>query len=50
VSHCSGNVRGELVPVSWETALATIAARFRSVQAEHGRDAVGVFGGGSLTN
>jgi len=44
------NGRGELVPVSWETALATIAARFRSVQAEHGRDAVGVFGGGSLTN
>jgi len=44
------NGRGELVPVSWETALATIAARFRSVQAGHGRDAVGVFGGGSLTN
>jgi len=44
------NGSGELVPVSWETALATIASRFRRVQATHGRDAVGVFGGGSLTN
>jgi assimilatory nitrate reductase catalytic subunit len=42
--------KGELVQVSWETALATIAARLRSVQATHGPDAVGVFGGGSLTN
>ncbi len=41
---------GELRAVSWETALSAIARRFRHVQARHGRDAVGVFGGGSLTN
>ncbi|MFG3339153.1 molybdopterin oxidoreductase family protein [Glycomyces sp. NPDC048151] len=37
-------------PVSWETALDHVAAKIRAVQAEHGKDAVGVFGGGGLTN
>jgi assimilatory nitrate reductase catalytic subunit len=41
---------GVLSPVSWDTALAHVAERFLAVQASHGRDAVGVFGGGSLTN
>ncbi|WP_342761290.1 molybdopterin oxidoreductase family protein [Glycomyces sambucus] len=41
-------LRGE--PVSWETALDHVADRVRRVQAEHGEDAVGVFGGGGLTN
>ena len=35
---------GGLVPVSWETALDTIAARLRAIRAESGPDAVGVFG------
>ncbi|MGJ9373017.1 molybdopterin oxidoreductase family protein [Nesterenkonia sp. CF4.4] len=35
---------------SWEEALDLIAGRLRSIQAAHGRDAVGVFGSGSLTN
>ncbi|EXF26131.1 nitrite reductase [Nesterenkonia sp. AN1] len=35
---------------SWEEALDHIADRLRSIQAAHGRDAVGVFGSGSLTN
>ena len=39
-----------LVPVSWDEALGEIAERFRATQARHGRDAVAVFGGGSLTN
>lgn len=39
-----------LRPVSWETAIAFIASEIRRVQALHGRDAVGVFGGGGLTN
>ncbi len=39
-----------LVPVSWEVALDRIAAAFGAIQAAHGRDAVGVFGGGGLTN
>jgi assimilatory nitrate reductase catalytic subunit len=39
-----------LQPVSWETAIGFVAAALRRVQLEHGRDAVGVFGGGGLTN
>ncbi|HLE85076.1 MAG TPA: molybdopterin-dependent oxidoreductase, partial [Thermoanaerobaculia bacterium] len=30
-------------PVAWEAALDEIAARVRAIQAEHGRDAVGVY-------
>ncbi len=41
---------GELTAASWDEALTAIACRFRSVQQQHGRDSVGVFGGGSLTN
>lgn len=41
---------GTLVPVSWDQAFAEIARRFTATQQQHGRDAVGVFGGGSLTN
>ncbi|NGN69068.1 molybdopterin oxidoreductase family protein [Streptomyces sp. A7024] len=41
---------GELVPASWEEALERIAAGIRSAQQSHGLDAVGVFGGGGLTN
>ncbi|MGL5859215.1 MAG: molybdopterin oxidoreductase family protein [Angustibacter sp.] len=40
----------ELVPVAWDTALDLVAGRLRELQAEHGRDAVAVFGGGGLTN
>ncbi|GHG48338.1 molybdopterin oxidoreductase [Sinomonas cellulolyticus] len=41
---------GELVAVGWDVALARVAAEIRRAQAEHGKDAVGVFGGGGLTN
>ncbi|WP_141015132.1 molybdopterin oxidoreductase family protein [Nocardioides sambongensis] len=41
---------GELRAAEWDEALDLIAARVRSLQAEHGDDAVGVFGGGGLTN
>ena len=41
---------GTLAPASWDEALTIIARRFREVQQRHGHDAVGVFGGGSLTN
>src|SRR5689334_4629764 len=40
----------DLCPVSWERALDRIARDIRVTQAHHGRDAVGIFGGGSLTN
>ncbi|MEU9114532.1 molybdopterin oxidoreductase family protein [Streptomyces sp. NPDC048483] len=41
---------GELVPATWDAALDRVADGLRSAGAEHGRDAVGVFGGGGLTN
>jgi assimilatory nitrate reductase catalytic subunit len=41
---------GRLVPASWEDALAATAKAMRETRARHGADAVGVFGGGSLTN
>jgi assimilatory nitrate reductase catalytic subunit len=43
-------IDGELRPVDWDTALDHVAAEIRRVQAAHGRDAVGCFGGGGLTN
>ncbi|MCW2877581.1 MAG: molybdopterin oxidoreductase [Sphaerisporangium sp.] len=39
-----------LSPVSWEDALDRVAGAVREIQAEHGDDAVAVFGGGGLTN
>jgi assimilatory nitrate reductase catalytic subunit len=41
---------GHLVPASWDEALERIASAIRDVQGKYGRDAVGVFGSGSLTN
>ncbi|MFI6927074.1 molybdopterin oxidoreductase family protein [Nonomuraea spiralis] len=37
-------------PASWEAALDHVAARLSAIRAEHGPDAVAVFGGGGLTN
>lgn len=42
--------RGELVAASWEEAIARVAAGVGAVQERHGREAVGVFGSGALTN
>ncbi len=39
-----------LRPVSWEAALERVAAEIRATQEHYGRDAVGIFGGGGLTN
>src|SRR5579862_2498812 len=39
-----------LRPASWEEALERIIATIKRTQQDHGKDAVGVFGGGSLTN
>ncbi len=44
------NAAGELVPVSWEEALTHIARRFQDIQQQYGKNALGIFGGGSLTN
>ena len=41
---------GNLVQVSWDAAMERIVSEFRRTQGDYGADAVGVFGGGSLTN
>jgi assimilatory nitrate reductase catalytic subunit len=41
---------GELRPATWDEALDRIAAGVAAVQERWGRDAVGMFGGGGLTN
>jgi assimilatory nitrate reductase catalytic subunit len=41
---------GALLPASWDDTLDYITGRLRDIQAESGRDAIGVFGGGGLTN
>ncbi|MFE5757865.1 molybdopterin oxidoreductase family protein [Streptomyces massasporeus] len=41
---------GTLVPASWDEALDRIAAGLGRTRAQYGPDALGVFGGGGLTN
>lgn len=41
---------GRLEPAGWEEALERVAEGLLRTRAAHGRDAVGVFGGGGLTN
>ncbi len=44
------NAAGQLVPTDWDHAIERVSAAIRVVQRKYGRDAMGVFGGGSLTN
>jgi assimilatory nitrate reductase catalytic subunit len=44
------NAQGTLLPASWDDALGRVAEGIRATQERHGADAMGVFGGGSLTN
>jgi assimilatory nitrate reductase catalytic subunit len=44
------NSDGELEPTTWEIALDKTAEAFRAAQAKYGRNSVGVFGSGALTN
>ncbi|HEU0182864.1 MAG TPA: molybdopterin oxidoreductase family protein [Agromyces mariniharenae] len=41
---------GALREASWDEALDLIATRLRGIRSAHGADAIGVFGGGGLTN
>ncbi|NUP45449.1 MAG: molybdopterin oxidoreductase family protein [Streptomyces sp.] len=41
---------GTLVPATWDEALDRVAEGLGRTRTEHGPDAVGVFGGGGLTN
>src|SRR3954471_19931352 len=45
-----GERSSPLVESTWEEALDRVVAAIERTQAAHGRDAVGCFGGGSLTN
>jgi len=42
--------RGKLRAASWNEALDLIALKLREFATSHGRDSIGVFGGGGLTN
>jgi assimilatory nitrate reductase catalytic subunit len=44
------NARGDLVPTTWDDALARIAHAFIDIRARYGPNAVGLFGSGALTN
>ena len=44
------NESGALAPVSWDAALDRVAQGFKDAQGAYGKDAAGIFGGGSLTN
>jgi assimilatory nitrate reductase catalytic subunit len=37
-------------PIGWDQALALVTTAVKETRARHGKDAVGVFGGGGLTN
>ncbi|WP_376795979.1 molybdopterin oxidoreductase family protein [Thermogemmatispora sp.] len=41
---------GSLQPVSWDEALESVVQHIRAAQQRYGREAVGVFGSGALTN
>nr|WP_090893323.1 nitrate reductase [Evansella caseinilytica] len=43
-------IDGEFSPISWELAIEYITEQFKAIQSVYGNDAVGVYGGGSLTN
>jgi assimilatory nitrate reductase catalytic subunit len=45
-----GGKDSPLERASWDEVLDTIAQRFRAIQAEHGKDAVAVYSGSSMTN
>ncbi|MFA9559727.1 molybdopterin oxidoreductase family protein [Evansella sp. AB-rgal1] len=50
VTHPLLKIDGEFVRVPWELVNEYIAAQFNEIQSEFGNDAIGVYGGGSLTN
>ncbi|HET8844099.1 MAG TPA: molybdopterin oxidoreductase family protein, partial [Ktedonobacteraceae bacterium] len=44
------NADGVLEPVTWDEALTRITRSIQRIQKQDGKDAIGVFGGGALTN
>lgn len=45
-----GGKGGQLERASWDEALDYITSRWKAIQAEHGKDAVAVYSGSSMTN
>ena len=45
-----GGKNSPLERASWDEVLDTIVQRFRAIQAEHGKDAVAIYSGSSMTN
>ncbi|HZP43152.1 MAG TPA: molybdopterin-dependent oxidoreductase, partial [Candidatus Binatia bacterium] len=45
-----GGKGGRLERASWDEALDFVVARWRAIQAAHGRDAIAVYSGSSMTN
>ena len=45
-----GGKGGRLEPASWDEALDYIVSRWKQIQDEHGRDAVAIYSGSSMTN
>ncbi|GFN31520.1 assimilatory nitrate reductase catalytic subunit NasC [Paenibacillus xylaniclasticus] len=50
ILHPLAKRNGKFERITWEEANAIIAERFQSIVKRHGRDAIGLYGGGSLTN
>ena len=50
VRAVDGDRTSPLVEATWDDALGRLVDAIERTQARHGRDAVGCFGGGSLTN
>ena len=50
VRTVAGDRSSPLRPATWDEALDAVAAAVRATQQRYGRDAVGCFGGGGLTN
>ncbi|MFL6026709.1 MAG: molybdopterin oxidoreductase family protein [Friedmanniella sp.] len=50
VRSVPGDRSSEFRPASWDEALDLVAGMVNALQKAHGRDAIGCFGGGGLTN
>ncbi|WP_036586359.1 assimilatory nitrate reductase catalytic subunit NasC [Paenibacillus darwinianus] len=50
ILHPMAKVDGEFVRISWEEAHRLVASKLTAIQRTYGDDAIGVYGGGSLTN
>ncbi|WP_416150446.1 assimilatory nitrate reductase catalytic subunit NasC [Salipaludibacillus sp. HK11] len=50
LKHPLLKVNGEFKKISWDDAMAVIKERFTSIQTDHGKNALSVYGSASITN